>query len=140
MRDLANNIDIKRVISPVSEAGNTALVGQVINSQGYGSLTYVIATGDVGDAGAEFTALLEEDTVVGMTSASAVADADLHGTEALTSFTQADDNKVFKLGYHGTKPFTRLTITPANNATAALIGAFAILGHPLLLPTANPPA
>jgi hypothetical protein len=138
MQDLFNSINVKRVISPVSEAGNTALVGQVIDRQGFESLTYVIATGSLGDAGAEFTTLLEEsDTNF---SGAAVADADLLGTEALASFIQSDDDKVFKIGYRGNKRYTRLTITPANNATASLISAVAILGHPNLAPTVNPPA
>lgn len=134
-----NNVNIKRVISPASVADNTAQVGQVIDRQGYGSVLYVIATGSLGDAGAEFTALLEECDTSGGTY-TAVADADLLGTEALASFIQTDDDKCFKLGYQGIKRYTRLTITPTNNATAALLCAVAVLGSPEMAPTANPPA
>jgi len=139
MKDLMNNINVKRVLSPASVADNTAQVGQVIDRQGYDSLTYLIATGSLGDAGAEFTALLEEcDTSDG--TFTAVADANLLGTEVLASFIQSDDDKCFKLGYVGEKRFTRLTITPTNNATASLLAAVAVLGHPELAPTVNPPA
>lgn len=138
MKDLMNNINVKRVLSPVSVADNTAQVGQVIDGQGAASLTYVIATGSLGDAGAEFTVLLEECDTSGGTY-TAVADADLLGTEALASFIQSDDDKCFKLGYIGKKRYTRLTITPTNNATAALIAAVAIL-RPALVPASNPPA
>jgi len=110
----------------------------VIDGQGAASLTYVIATGSLGDAGAEFTVLLEECDTSGGTY-TAVADADLLGTEALASFIQSDDDKCFKLGYIGKKRYTRLTITPTNNATAALIAAVAIL-QPALVPASNPPA
>lgn len=137
MKDLMNCINVKRVLSPVSVADNTAQVGQVIDGQNAASLTYIIATGSLGDAGAEFTALLEECDTSGGTY-TAVADADLLGTEALASFIQSDDDKCFKLGYIGKKRYTRLTITPTNNATAALIAAVAIL-RPGLLPAANPP-
>ncbi|MGZ8927127.1 MAG: hypothetical protein ACXW03_01585 [Methylobacter sp.] len=139
MKDLFNNINIKRCISPVSEAGNTALVGQIIDKQGFESLTYAIATGSLGDAGAEFTVLLEEGAASNLSDAVAVVDADLLGTEVLASFIQTDDDKCFKLGYIGSKRYTRLTITPANNATAAVISAVAILGNPQIAPTANPP-
>lgn len=140
MKDLHNNIAPKRAISPVSVADNTAQVGQIIDRQGYNSLEYVIATGSLADADATFTALLEEGDSPTLTDATAVADADLLGTEALASFTFAADDKVFKLGYKGNKRYTRLTITPTNNASAAVICAVGILGHPSVAPTANPPA
>jgi hypothetical protein len=140
MKDLLNNINIKRVLSPVSVADNTAQVGQIIDMQGYSSLTYVIATGSIGDADATFTVLLEEDDDSAMGTATAVADADLLGTEALAGFQFDDDNECRKLGYIGNKRYTRLTITPTNNASAALLSAVAIMGHPWSTPTANPPA
>lgn len=140
MRDQMNLLAPKRCISPQSVADNTALVGQIIDRQGYESLTYLIATGSLGDAGAEFTVLLEEGDVANLSDAAAVADADLIGTEVLASFIQSDDDKCFKLGYKGAKRYTRLTITPTNNATAALIAALALLGNPANSPTANPPA
>ena len=140
MKDLTNNINLKRVISPVSVADNTAQVGQIIDMQGYSSLTYVISTGSIADADATFTVLLEEDDDSAMGTATAVADADLLGTEALAGFQFDDDNECRKIGYIGNKRYTRLTITPANNASAALLSAVAIMGHPWATPTANPPA
>jgi hypothetical protein len=140
MKDLLNNINIKRVLSPVSVADNTAQVGQIIDMQGYSSLTYVIATGSIADADATFTVLLEEDDDAAMGTATAVADTDLLGTEALAGFQFDDDNECRKIGYIGNKRYTRLTITPANNASAALLSAVAVLGHPWSTPTANPPA
>lgn len=140
MRDGHNNIDLKRVISPVSVADNTAQVGQIIDRQGFNTLEYAIATGSIADGDATFTVLLEESDDSGMSGATAVADADLLGTEALAGFQFDDDNECRKLGYKGNKRYTRLTITPANNASAALISAIAILGRPENMPTPNPPA
>jgi len=139
MQDLHNNIAPKRVLSPVSVADNTAQVGQIIDRQGFGSLEYIILIGSVADADATFTVLLEESDESDMTGATAVADADLLGTEALAGFQFDDDNEVRKLGYKGHKRYTRLTITPVNNASAALLGAVAVLGNPAVAPTANPP-
>jgi hypothetical protein len=141
MRDLHNNIDVKRVISPVSGAAdNTAQVGQIIDRQGFESLEYLIATGSVADADATFTVLLEESDAANMAGAVAVDDADLLGTEALAGFVFSDDDKVRKLGYRGNKRYTRLTITPAANTGAWLVAAVAVLGNPMIAPTANPPA
>lgn len=140
MRDLHNNINVKRVISPVSVADNTAQVGQIIDRQGYQSLEYVIATGSLADADATFAVTLQEGDDSGLSDAATVAAADLLGTTTLASFVFSDDDKCFKLGYKGNKRYTRLTITPAANASAALISAVAVLGDPEVAPTANPPA
>ncbi len=139
MKDRFNNIHPLRVISPVSVSDTTAQVGQIIDKKGFESLTYIIATGSIADADATFTVLLEESNDSGMSGATAVADADLLGTEALAGFQYDDDNETRKLGYIGSMRYTRLTITPVANASAALICAVAILGHPMIAPTANPP-
>lgn len=140
MRDLANRINFKRVISPAAAvADNTAQVGQVVDRRNYDSLTYAILTGALADADATFTVLLEESDQSG-SGFTAVDDKDLLGTEALAGFTFADDDKVFKLGYIGSKRYTRLTVTPAGNSGNAFIAAVAILGHAALGPTPNPPA
>lgn len=138
-KDLMNNIDVKRVISPVSVADTTAQVGTVVDRQGFGSVTYLIATGSIADADATFTVLLEESDASGSGFA-AVADADLLGTEVLAGFQFDDDNECRKLGYIGVKRYTRLTITPVANASAALFSAVCVLGNPETAPTANPPA
>lgn len=139
MQDEMNEMHPLRVISPVSVADNTAQVGQIIDRMGFHALTYIIQTGSLADADATFTVLLEEGATANLADAAAVADSDLIGTEALASFTFAEDDKTRKLGYKGSKRYTRLTITPANNASAALISAVAILGEPDMQPTANPP-
>lgn len=139
MRDLARNINPIRAISPVSVADNTPQVSQIIDRRGYDSLTFIIATGSIADADATFTVLVEEDDAPGFGTATAVADADLVGTELLAGFQFDDDNETRKIGYIGNKRYVRLTITPANNASAAFLCAVAQLGHPSIAPTPNPP-
>jgi hypothetical protein len=141
MKDLFNSINPKRVLSPsAGPTDNTAQVGQIIDRQGFESVTYVIATGSLADADATFTVLLEEGDQANMSDAATPAAADLLGTAALASFIFSDDDKVFKIGYIGSKRYTRLTITPANNASAGALCAVAILGHAAVKPTVNPPA
>lgn len=139
MRDMMSNFDVKRAISPVSVADNTAQVSQIIDMQGSDALTFVIATGSIADADATFTVLVEHDDASGFGTAAAVPDEQLIGTEALAGFQFDDDNECRKIGYRGGKRYVRLTITPVNNASAALLSAVAIL-QPLLQPAANPPA
>ena len=139
MRDLANNIHPIRAISPVSEAGTTPLVSQIIDTSGFDSLTFVMATGSIADADATFTVLIEDGDDSGLSDNAAVADADLVGTELLAGFAFDDDDESRKIGYIGPKRYVRLTITPVANASAALVSAMAILGHPRTMLTANPP-
>ncbi len=133
-RDLTNGLLPKRVISPVSVADNTAQVGQEIDHQGFDGALYTILIGSVADADATFTVLLEESDTAG-SGFTAVADADMNSQsssapETAAGFQFDDDNEVRKLGYIGSKRYTRLTITPANNASAAVIAASCHLGHP----------
>ena len=137
--DLMNSVHPVRAISPVSVADNTAQVSQIIDMQSHASLTFVILTGSIADADAAFTALVEHGDQANLSDAAAVPDAELLGTEALASFTFSDDDETRKIGYVGSKRYVRLTVTPASNASAALIAAVALLGHPHVAPTANPP-
>lgn len=132
MRDGLSGKQLKRVISPVSVADNTAQVGQIINHQGFSKATYGILTGSIGDADATFTVLLEEGDESDLSDAAAVADADMisqgsGAPETDAAFQFDDDNEVRKLGYRGVKQYTRLTITPVNNASAAVLAAFCVL-------------
>ena len=135
MKDLTNNVDIRRAISPVVVSDNTPQVSQVIDLHGYRSATFAIAIGAVADAETTFAVLLEDSDYSDSFFAS-VPDADLLGTELLAGFQFDDDNEVRKLGYVGAKRYLRLTITPSGNSGAANIAALAILGHPLLWPVA----
>ena len=140
MRDLMNNIHPVTVIPPgTAPTDNTAVVSAVVDRLGFGSVTFVLLTGTLADADATFTVLVEHGDVADLSDAEAVPDALLIGTEALAGFTFADDNKARKIGYAGGKRYQRVTVTPAGNASAANLGAVAILGHPVNAPTSNPP-
>lgn len=133
-RDLHNNIKALRAISPVSVADNTAQVSQIIDRQGFDSLEFVIVLGSIADADATFTVLVEDGNQANLSDAAAVADDYLLGTEAGAGFQFDDDNEVRKIGYIGAKRYVRLTITPANNLSAALLASVAVLGHPSKAP------
>lgn len=139
MRDIHNSLHLLRAISPVSVSDNTAQVSQIIDRQGYHALEFVIATGSIADADATFTVLVEDGDAANLSDAAAVADANLLGLETQAAFQFDDDNETRKIGYIGNKRYVRLTITPVNNASAALLSAVAILGAPHVAPTANPP-
>lgn len=134
MKDIHFDTQLKRVISPVSVADTTAQVGQIIDRQGYNALEYLILTGSIADVDATFTVLLEHGDAANLSDAAAVPDAQLIGTEVQAGFQFDSDNQVRKLGYIGGKRYSRLTITPVGNASAALIAAAAILREPSVDP------
>ena len=139
MKDLLNLVHPVRAISPVSVADNTAQVGVIVDRQGYESLTFLIAIGAVADPDATFTVHLDHGSAADLSDGALVPAADLLGTTTLAGFRFDDDNETRKIGYRGIKRYVRLTITPVNNAAAALISSIALLGHPALVPTVNPP-
>lgn len=138
MKDLANLIVPAVAVPPQAVSDNTAVTGEIIDVAGYESVTFAVLAGTLSDTGtpaAAFTVLLEESDDSGMSGATAVSDADMIGTEALASFEQTDDDEAFKLGYVGSKRYVRLTVTPTNNGSDALIAAACLLGHPANRPT-----
>lgn len=138
MRDLMNNIHVPAVAIG-NALDNTPIVSPIVDVQGYDSLTFLIAAGTLADADATVTVLVEESDNSNMSSANAVADDDLIGTELLAAFTFADDNEGRKIGYRGSKRYVRLTVTPAANASAFPCAIVPVLGHPAKAKTANPP-
>jgi len=140
MRDLFNGINPIRCISPVVISDDTASVGEIVDRQGFDSLTYIISSGTLADIDATFAILLEDGDDSGLSDAAAVPDSDLLGTESLASFVFSDDDKVFKLGYNGSKRFTRLTLMPSGNSGSALVSVIALLAWPNSAPTSNPPS
>jgi hypothetical protein len=139
MRDLVTSIHPLRAISPQAVSDNTALVGQIIDRQGFDSLTFVIATGALADTDATFAVAVEHGDQANLSDAAAAPAADLIGTVTDAGFNFADDDETRKIGYQGTKRYVRIRITPANNSAAANLCAVAVLAHPHVAPTVNPP-
>lgn len=141
MRDLHNQIHTVPLITPVAaRTDNTAIVSSIIDTRDYGACELVLITGANTDANATFTVLVEDGDNSGLSDNAAVSDDYLLGTEALASFTFADDGETRKIGYVGTKRYVRMTVTPSGNDSGNIfIAGVAVLGKPLRQPTANPP-
>ncbi|HTE48256.1 MAG TPA: hypothetical protein VK636_23625 [Gemmatimonadaceae bacterium] len=135
-KDLHNNIKVSRAISPTRATDNTALVSQIIDTQGYESLEFAIAVGTIADADATFATTMDEGDASNLAGSNAVAAADLLGSYAGSSFVFSNDDTVYKLGYRGTKRYVRLTITPSLNTGNADISALAIQSHARHAPVA----
>ena len=140
MFDTLHTTKFENAIAPVVVADNTAQVGAWIDRLGFQSLTFAIQTGAIATGGATFAVTMDEADAADQSDHAAVADADmismLAGVAPKTaaSFTGANANSTFKVGYIGLKRFVRLTITPASNAGNAALAAVAALGHAAVRP------
>ena len=136
MRDGLSKIQVKRAHSPYYYGANTAWMSEIIDVQGYDSLTFLMAIGTVVDADATFVVLMQESDSPTFATANDVADSDMvsqtRGTQAETAaaFQFDDDDEVRAIGYIGTKRYVRLYVTPANNTGYANVGIMAILDRP----------
>lgn len=140
--DLHNNIHpVPLFVPKAAVADDTAQVSAIIDTRGYGSVEFILQNGANADADATFAVLVEDGDASNLSDNAAVADAELLGTEALAAFTFADDGECRKIGYIGNKRYVRLTVTPTGNTGGTLfLAGVAVLGHPTLAATANPPA
>ena len=130
--DLYNNLLPQRALSPVAaRTDNTAIVSEIIDTQGFERVMFYILVGVNTDADAVFTVLIEEGDDSGLSDNAAVADSQLNPTEAIVSFDFADDNQVRRIEVRPTKRYVRMTITPANNDSGNIfVAAMALLGNP----------
>lgn len=139
--DLYNNLEFEKAEQPAAAVtDNTAFVSEIIDMKGMRSVlfAYIFA---IADADATMTYLLEEGDDSSLSDNSAVADADMMGTEAEAATDEDDadsDGQVRVIGYFGSKRYVRLTITPAGN-TGNIFGAGIAIKVPKLKPaTQNP--
>ena len=141
MRSEIFEFNPKVAIAPVAVAlaDNTAQVSNIIDTQGFNSLSFVIITGTLADADATFAVTMEHGNDSGLSDTAAVPADQLAGTLANAGFTFAADGACRKIGYIGYKRYVRLTITPSANTGNAPLAVVAIQGEALSQPTAAVP-
>lgn len=140
-RDLMNHINPVVALAPAVVTDGTGQVSSVIDTLGYESLTFIIGLGTLADSDATWAVVVKEGDTSTQGEHTAVADVDLLGTEALAGFAAAsDDGLCKKIGYIGSKRYVSIEIDDvvANTGNAPMT-VIAILGHPVLSPTDNPP-
>lgn len=131
MKDLHNQIQVKRGISPAAAVtDNTAFVSQILDTAGFDANEFVWAAGSIADADVTFTLLVEDGDAANLSDAAAVADEYLLGTEANGAPLLSSDDKCGKIGYRGLKRYVRVTITPAANSGNIFLAGVWLQGSP----------
>ena len=121
MRDLFSNIGAGLALAPAVQSA--AVQGPAIDTLGFDSIAFTVATGAIVGAGDFGLKLQESDTTTGgdFTDAAAeVVDTNAPATLAAAS--------AYKLGYTGFKRYVRLAVTKAGGTSIAA-GAIAVLGN-----------
>ncbi len=140
MKSLYHNLQTRRALSPVAAVtGDTPFVSEIIDMQGFENMLWVLVIGELADADATFVVLMQESDDSGMSGATAVADSDMEGSEALATFLFSGDDTTEKLEYHGQKRYVRLTVTPSDNSGNIYLAAVAIMGSARHLPVSHTP-
>ena len=133
--DLFNKIKASRGISPAAAStDNTAFATQTLDTAGFDSATLLVALGSVADADVTFTIALTEGDVSDLSDGTTVASTDIIGSLSSGSFDYSSDNKVWKVGYKGTKRYVKATITPANNTGNIYLAAIWVQGAARIIP------
>lgn len=133
MRDMHHNISPVVAFQTTAIGSDTTTGGKVVDLQGFDSVEFVIQSGALTDG--TYTPLVEEGDQSDLSDASAVADADLLGTESDAAFADTDDNAVKRIGYRGGKRYVRLSVVSASTTTGGTISAVALRGHAGDVPT-----
>ena len=127
--DQKNQITTAFGFLPQALSGTTNIVGEIVDTLGYESLTFVITTDAIAAAALSAVLLIEEGNASNVSDAAAVADADLVGTEADTLLGPATTSIAVTLGYTGSKRYVRPTLVVTTNNGTDVVGLISILGH-----------
>ena len=139
-RDLMNNIHPVVAIAPQVVTDGSSLLSAAIDVRGYKSCTFIILLGTMSDLDATWTATVHEGSTSTQSAHTAVADADLIGTEALAAFQFDDDGETRKIGYKGDEDYASIEIDNVTANTGNLPIAVLALLEPYETPASNPPA
>ena len=121
MRDLSSNITVAESVRPSVATGD--VTGQEIDLQGCDSCTFVSTIGAIVGGTGDASIIIQESDTSG-SGFTAVADADLIGTEA----TALAANSVQKVGYKGGSRYVR-AILDVGTETSVAGSIMCLKGH-----------
>lgn len=133
-RDLHHNMTAEVAIASTTVTTATTVTGATIDTNGYGSLEFVILTGSMIDAATWTVTIQSWDDADAMSDLVEVSSANLLGATTDAGFLGTDDNEVRFIGYTGRDRYVRIVLTVTGNTNPANVMALAILGHPYIAP------
>lgn len=136
MKDMHSNIKVITAITPAAVGTSGAAGGKLsaaIDRRGYESAEFVFNYSTTANTGDTITPIVYESDTATSAGFTAVADADLIGTEAALTLPAAGASKI---GYRGNKRYIGIRLYGTGHATGT-VAAIAILGNPSIAPVAS---
>ena len=132
--DLHHNIMPKVALNTVTVTGNDNSAGNIIDTLGYGSVTFIFVTGTIADNTMTLTPWIEHCAASNCTDAAAASAAQLIGS--IPTFSNiAGSNSVGSVGYNPAGyRYVRVGGLPSGNADSLTYTAICVLGHPQYAP------
>lgn len=139
-RDLIHNVRATQAMNPITYSATTN--GTTVDTQGFESLTFVLAVGTNGgnafSTTDKVTFTVEEGDQSDASDMAAIATGDYLAAERQDGTTwdrildaAGDDQEMYSIGVQlNTKRYKRVVATEAGTVSAVIIGAVALLGHP----------
>lgn len=133
MRDAYGNVTARATLAITTRtaSGNGTGVDRAASGAMYQDAMVVVHTGTITD-GTHAVDIQESDDNSAWNS---VAASELQGAEP--SIVAADDDKVFIVGYKGTKRYLRVAITASGTTTGGVYGATVVLANPRNAPAVH---
>ena len=129
--DLHNSV--KQVVAlDFENAAGASTVGNIIDTQGFESMEYIITSGTITTG--TFTLLLEDGDDAGLSDAAAVSSELVLG--GAVTFLVTDDDTAFRQGTVSKKRYQRLTLVGASTPVGQF-SAVGVLSHAQTRPTAD---
>jgi hypothetical protein len=121
-KDMYNSINAATTLSPAARTLSANGVG--VDLQGFEGALVLIQTGVITDGTHVFEVQESDDNA----TFTAVAGTDLQGSEPSVGAT--DDDKVYRIGYIGTKRYVRVVSTASGTTTGGVYGSSVVRGFP----------
>lgn len=134
MKDAYSNITVRETLAIATRtaSANGTGVDRYLNGAAFQDAMLIVHTGTITD-GTHAIDVQESDDNSTFTS---VAASELQGTEP--SIVAADDNKMFVVGYKGTKRYLRAAVTASGTTSGGTYGASFVLANPRNAPVVHP--
>ncbi|MGW6210940.1 hypothetical protein [Streptomyces sp. NPDC055109] len=134
MRDAYANVSVRETLPIVARtaSGNGTGVDRVGGGAMYQDAAIIVHTGTITDGTHAVDVQESDDNSVW----GSVAAAELQGVEP--SIGAPDDNKLYVIGYKGTKRYLRVAITASGTTSGGIYGATVLLSNPRNAPVVQP--
>lgn len=130
--DSANTMTPRAALNTAAISSSTTTAGNIIDTQGYNALTFVLNVGARTDGSYRLSVEHGDDPALADTAAPDATD--LVGTTAATAVAAAQTQS--KLGYVGNKRYVRVSVVSTGVSSGATVGVLALLGRPSVGPAA----